>query len=196
MLVGIPFAGSVGQSLHLVAMPIFIDNVIFIIMRKKLIAMIAALCMAVTANAQFEQGKVYLGGSLTGLNLKYSGLDELSLGLQAQAGYMFDDNLMLLGQMAYDHRGGKASDDRLSVGVGGRYYIEQNGIYLGVNCKYIHGSHGYNDVLPGVEVGYSFFLSRTVTVEPAIYYDQSFKKHSDFSTVGLKIGLGVYLFTD
>ena len=40
-------------------------------MRKKLIAMIAALCMAVTANAQFEQGKVYLGGSLTGLNLKY-----------------------------------------------------------------------------------------------------------------------------
>ena len=114
--------------------------------------MIAALCMAVTANAQFEQGKVYLGGSLTGLNLKYSGLDELSLGLQAQAGYMFDDNLMLLGHMAYDHRGGKASDDRLSVGVGGRYYIEQNGIYLGVNCKYIHGSHGYNDVLPGVEV--------------------------------------------
>ena len=165
-------------------------------MRKKLIAMIAALCMAVTANAQFEQGKVYLGGSLTGLNLKYSGLDELSLGLQAQAGYMFDDNLMLLGHMAYDHRGGKASDDRLSEGVGGRYYIEQNGIYLGVNCKYIHGSHGYNDVLPGVEVGYSFFLSRTVTVEPAIYYDQSFKKHSDFSTVGLKIGLGVYLFTD
>ena len=109
---------------------------------------------------------------------------------------MFDDNLMLLGHMAYDHRGGKASDDRLSVGVGGRYYIEQNGIYLGVNCKYIHGSHGYNDVLLGVEVGYSFFLSRTVTVEPAIYYDQSFKKHSDFSTVGLKIGLGVYLFTD
>ena len=196
MHTGTSLAGVVRLVLHLVGMPIFIDNVIFIIMRKKLIAMIAALCMAVTANAQFEQGKVYLGGSLTGLNLKYSGLDELSLGLQAQAGYMFDDNLMLLGHMAYDHRGGKASDDRLSVGVGGRYYIEQNGIYLGVNCKYIHGSHGYNDVLPGVEVGYSFFLSRTVTVEPAIYYDQSFKKHSDFSTVGLKIGLGVYLFTD
>lgn len=175
---------------------IFINNVIFIIMRKKVIAMIAAMFMAVTANAQFEQGKVYLGGSLTGLNLKYSGIDNLSLGLQAQAGYMFDDNLMLLGQVAYDHNGGKGSKNNVSFGVGGRYYIEQNGIYLGVNCKYIHGSHGYNDVMPGVEVGYAFFLSRTVTVEPAIYYDQSFKNHSDFSTIGLKIGLGVYLFND
>lgn len=165
-------------------------------MRKKVIAMIAALFMAVTANAQFEQGKVYLGGSLTGLNLKYSGIDNLSLGLQAQAGYMFDDNLMLLGQVAYDHNGGKGSKNNVSFGVGGRYYIEQNGIYLGVNCKYIHGSHGYNDVMPGVEVGYAFFLSRTVTVEPAIYYDQSFKNHSDYSTIGLKIGLGVYLFND
>ena len=175
---------------------IFINNVIFIIMRKKVIAMIAALFMAVTANAQFEQGKVYLGGSLTGLNLKYSGIDNLSLGLQAQAGYMFDDNLMLLGQVAYDHNGGKGSKNNVSFGVGGRYYIEQNGIYLGVNCKYIHGSHGFNDVVPGVEVGYAFFLSRTVTVEPAIYYDQSFKNHSDYSTIGLKIGLGVYLFND
>lgn len=175
---------------------IFINNVIFIIMRKKVIAMIAALFMAVTANAQFEQGKVYLGGSLTGLNLKYSGIDNLSLGLQAQAGYMFDDNLMLLGQVAYDHNGGKGSKNNVSFGVGGRYYIEQNGIYLGVNCKYVHGSHGYNDVMPGVEVGYAFFLSRTVTVEPALYYDQSFKNHSDFSTIGLKIGLGVYLFND
>ena len=174
----------------------FINNVIFIIMRKKVIAMIAALFMAVMANAQFEQGKVYLGGSLTGLNLKYSGIDDLSLGLQAQAGYMFDDNLMLLGLVAYDHKGGDLKENLVSLGVGGRYYIEQNGIYLGVNCKYIHGEHGYNDVMPGVEVGYSFFLSRTVTVEPAIYYDQSFKKHSDFSTIGLKIGLGVYLFTD
>lgn len=175
---------------------IFINNVIFIIMRKKVIAMIAALFMAVTANAQFEQGKVYLGGSLTGLNLKYSGIDNLSLGLQAQAGYMLDDNLMLLGQVAYDHNGGKGSKNNVGFGVGGRYYIEQNGIYLGVNCKYIHGSHGYNDVMPGVEVGYAFFLSRTVTVEPAVYYDQSFKSHSDFSTIGLKIGLGIYLFND
>jgi len=165
-------------------------------MKKKLLTMVAALLMAVTANAQFEAGKIYLGGSLTGLNLKYSGLDELNLGLQAHAGYMVADNLMLLGQINYEKCGNDEKPDNITVGVGGRYYIEQNGIYLGVNCKYMHAKHGYNDIMPGVEVGYSFFLSRTVTVEPAIYYDQSFKKHSDFSTIGLKIGLGIYLFTE
>ena len=50
--------------------------------------------------------------------------------------------------------------------------------------------------MPGIEVGYAYFLSRTVTIEPAIYYNQSFKNHSDFSSVGLKVGIGVYLFND
>ena len=45
-------------------------------------------------------------------------------------------------------------------------------------------------------MGYAYFLSRTVTLEPAIYYDQSFKSHSDYSTVGFKVGIGVYLFND
>ena len=47
--------------------------------------------------------------------------------------------------------------------------------------------------MPGLEVGYAFFVSKTVTVEPAVYYDQSFKDHSDFSTIGFKVGVGVYL---
>lgn len=163
-------------------------------MRKKIVAIAVALLTAVTANAQFEQGKAYVGGSLTGLNLKYSGADELGIGLQAQAGYMVADDVMLLGNVAFEHTGNSAVADRLTVGVGGRYYIEQNGIYLGVNCKLLHANHDYNDVMPGVEVGYAFFLNNSVTVEPAIYYDQSFKNHKDYSTIGLKIGVGVYLF--
>lgn len=152
--------------------------------------------MAVSANAQFEEGKVYFGGSLTGLNLKYTGHDKFGLGLQAQTGYMFSDNLMLLAQASYEHTGNDAVADHLMVGAGGRYYIEQNGVYLGVNCKLIHANHNYNDIMPGVEVGYSYFLSRTVTIEPAIYYDQSFKNHSDYSTIGLKLGIGIYLFDE
>ena len=164
-------------------------------MRKKLLAMVVALFAAVTANAQFEEGKVYVGGSLTSFNMKYTGSEKFSIGTQAQAGYFVADDLMLLGQFNYDHSGKKEIADKFSVGVGGRYYIEQNGIYLGVNCKYVHAG-GYDDFMPGVEVGYAFFLNGTVTVEPAIYYDQSFKNHSDFSTVGLKVGVGIYLFKD
>ena len=47
--------------------------------------------------------------------------------------------------------------------------------------------------MPGLEVGYAFFLSKTITVEPAIYYDQSLKDHSQYSTIGLKVGIGIYL---
>ena len=56
-----------------------------------------------------------------------------------------------------------------------------------------HSWQVWADVMPGVEVGYAFFLSRTVTVEPSVYYNQSFKKHSDYSRIGLKLGIGVYL---
>lgn len=165
-------------------------------MKKKLMAMAVALLATTAASAQFEEGKTYIGGSLTGLNASYSGSDKLCLGIQAQGGYFVADDIMLYGQVGYDHNGNKEIKDRYSVGVGGRYYIEQNGVFLGANCKFLHASGGYDDIMPGVEVGYAFFLSRTVTVEPAIYYDQSFKKHSDFSTIGLRLGVGIYLFKE
>jgi len=163
---------------------------------KKLSVIIVALIMTLTASAQFEKDKLYVGASLTGLNLSYSGLDKLSLGIQGQVGYFLAENFMAYAQMGYDHSGRDGVADQFTAGVGGRYYIEQNGIFLGASCNYVHAYHSYNDFRPAVEVGYAFFLSRTVTIEPSIYYIQSFKDHSDYSTVGLKIGFGIYLFRD
>ena len=159
---------------------------------KKLAVVAASLLMAVSANAQFEQGKLYCGASLSGLNLSYNGASELNLGIDGKVGYLFADNLMALAQVSYQHTGQDGVKDYVSAGVQGRYYIIQNGLYLGAGAKLAH-TGSYNDVMPGVEVGYAFFLSKTVTVEPAIYYDQSFKNHSDYSTIGLRIGVGVYL---
>ena len=72
---------------------------------KKLITMIAALLLTLTASAQFEQDKVYIGGALSGFNLSYSGLDKFNFGAQAHAGYLVEDNLMLLGTVNYQHNG-------------------------------------------------------------------------------------------
>ena len=83
----------------------------------------------------------------------------------------------------------------MTLGVGLRYYIIQNGLYLGVNGKFLHANKDYNDIMPGLEIGYAFFINRSVTIEPAVYYDQSFKS-SDYSTIGFKVGLGIYLFDD
>ena len=162
-------------------------------MRIKKIAVVAlGLMVSVGAHAQFESGKQYCGASLTGLNLSYNGSEELSLGIQAKAGYFFEDDMMLLAQAEYKHSGLEGVKDYWALGAQGRYYIEQNGIYLGAGVKLIH-TGCYNDVMPGVEVGYAFFVSKQVTIEPAVYYDQSFKNHSDYSTVGVKVGIGIYL---
>lgn len=162
-------------------------------MRIKKIAVVAlGLMVSVGAHAQFESGKQYCGASLTGLNLCYNGSEELSLGIQAKAGYFFEDDMMLLAQAEYKHSGLEGVKDYWALGAQGRYYIEQNGIYLGAGVKLIH-TGSYNDVMPGVEVGYAFFVSKQVTIEPAVYYDQSFKNHSDYSTVGVKVGIGIYL---
>ncbi len=160
---------------------------------KKLIMMLAVLTATLTASAQFEQGKLYFGSSLSSLDLSYSGSSKLNLGMGAQAGYLVDDNLMVLGLLNYQHNANEMVPDYISLGVGGRYYIQQNGIYLGASCKFVHAYHNYNDIVPGAEVGYAFFLSRTVTVEPAIYYEHSLKNHSEYSTIGFKIGFGIYL---
>ncbi|MCI6619145.1 MAG: hypothetical protein MSD82_09835 [Prevotella sp.] len=162
---------------------------------KKLFLMIAALLMTVTASAQFQAGKGYIGSSLTGLDLRYNGADDLNLGVEAKAGYLFQDNWMMLGMASFEHNGSDAVADHFTVGAGLRYYIIQNGLYLGANAKFTHANHNYNDLMPGVEVGYAFFINRSVTIEPAVYYDQSFK-NSDYSTIGLKIGIGIYLFDD
>lgn len=159
---------------------------------KKLAILAVALLCAGAANAQFESGKKYCGASLTGLNLSYNGQQELNLGIQAKAGYFVADDWMLLGQAEYNHSSQADPKDCFSVGAQGRFYVEQNGLYLGAGVKLVHAG-SYNDVMPGVEIGYAFFLGKQVTIEPAVYYDQSFKSHSDYSTVGLKVGIGVYL---
>lgn len=160
---------------------------------KKLLMLFVALTITLSGFAQFEQGKKYVGASLTGLDLNYSGAEKFNFGVEAKAGYLFADNLMLTAQASFQHNGNDDVADYMSVGAGARYYIIQNGLYLGVNAKLLHANHNYNDLMPGIEVGYAFFISKTVTVEPAIYYDQSFRKHSDYSKIGLRVGLGVYL---
>ena len=163
-------------------------------MKKKSLLVAVSLLMSVSASAQFEQDKIYVGASLSNLNLGYNGAQKFNIGLNAEGGYFIGDDVLIKGLVGYDHSTRGAADD-LTLGLGARFYIEQNGIFLGVNAKYLHNNHNFDDFRPGIEIGYAYFLSRTVTIEPAIYYDHSFKNHSDYSTFGLKVGLGVYLFT-
>ena len=65
---------------------------------KRIAFIVVALVMSVAANAQFEQGKGYIGASLSGIDVSNQ-TKEFHLGLNAQLGYMFQDNLMALGML-------------------------------------------------------------------------------------------------
>ena len=158
---------------------------------KKIAFVVVALVMSLAANAQFEQGKGYIGASLSGLDISNQ-TKEFHLGVNAKLGYLFQDNLMAIGEVGYDHW--DKSNDNFMLGASARYYIVQNGLYLGASLKYKHADE-YNDLLPGVQIGYAFFISRTVTIEPELYMDFSTKKFEN-SAFGLGIGIGVYLFKD
>lgn len=158
---------------------------------KKIALFVVALVMSVAANAQFEKGKGYIGASMSGIDVSNQ-TKEFHLGLNAQLGYMFQDDLMALGTLGWDHW--DKSGDSFVLGVGARYYIEQNGLYLGGSLKYKHAEQ-YDDLLPGVQLGYAFFLGRTVTLEPELYFDLSTKKF-DYTCYGVRVGIGIYLFKD
>ena len=158
---------------------------------QRLYLVLIAVLVPVAAHAQFEAGQYYVGASLSGVGLSYNGSEKASFGLQGRAGYLIDDNLMATAQLEWDKKHSQPA--YFKAGVGMRYYIVQNGLYLGAQANYVHAAHASDAFQPGTPIGPAFFLSKTVTVEPELYYDQSFKRHSDFSKVGIRIGIGVYL---
>ena len=160
---------------------------------KKIALFVVALVMSVAANAQFEQGQGYIGASLTNVDLSYNGLNKGHFGLGAKAGYLIADDWMLLGQLDYQKT--KDVPYSLTLGPGIRYYIQQNGLYMGASAALCH-QNDINDFKPSIQIGYAFFISRTVTFEPEVYYEHSFKDHSNYSTAGIRLGVGVYLFKD
>ena len=91
---------------------------------KKILLLAIGFLMTMTASAQFEQGKYYCNGSLTGINLSYSGAEKLSLGVEAKGGYLVADNWMALVMAGYSHD--EDVDYKFAVGVVGRYYIIHN----------------------------------------------------------------------
>ncbi len=144
----------------------------------------------VSANAQFEQGTKYVAASLSNLGLSYGKNQDFRFGVDAEAGYYFADQWMLRANVGYMHLDGW---NDFHMGAGVRYNITQNGLFLGAGLEYSHLEPNYNSLQIPVELGYSFFLNKNITIEPAVYYKMSLNDFSDNSTVGLRIGFGFYL---
>ncbi len=157
---------------------------------KKLALFVCLLVVTVAAQAQFEKGRWIINPSVTGLNLSYNtDSEKANFGLQAKGGAFLVDNVALLVSAGAQWRGG--GTDTYMLGVGGRYYISKVGVYLGADVNLQREDWDSGDKTRfgfGLEAGYAFFLSRTVTIEPAAYWNIN-KDRSEF---GLKVGFGFY----
>ncbi len=49
----------------------------------------------------FHEDKYYIGASLTGLDINYSGLEDLKIGASGQLGYFVADDVMLYAEAGY-----------------------------------------------------------------------------------------------
>lgn len=165
---------------------------------KKLMMSLVALMLAVNVNAQkylnettpFEKGTKYASAAFSGLDLNYNSSTKWNFEISAKAGYFIQDNLMLLGELGWGLH--EEMPNEFGLGAGARYYMATNGIYLGAGLRYRHFS-SVDDFMPNVNVGYTFFLSRSVTIEPELYYDISTKSFKDYSGLGFRVGFGIYL---
>ena len=163
------------------------------IMKKMLFTMLCGLMFSVASQAQdrlpFAKDKIYAAANLSGFDLNWSKDQGWHMNMAAKGGYLFEDDWMVTGTLGYDWH--KVGNKTLVLGAGLRYYIEQNGLFLGAGANFQHNS-AYDDFVPNVEVGYAYFLNRTVTLEPAVYYNLSLKDPSQYSGFGLRIGIGIY----
>jgi len=159
---------------------------------KKLTLIICLLVVTVAAQAQFEKGKWIVNPSITGLDLSHdTGTDKTSFGLEAKGGAFLLDNVALLVHAGAKWNEGGGDTDVYTLGVGGRYYISKVGVYLGADVNVDRWDWGSDDDTKfsfGLEAGYAFFLSKTVTIEPAAYWNVN----GDRSKFGLKVGFGLY----
>ena len=156
---------------------------------KKILLVAVLLFGVVVGKAQFEQGTKYVGASVTNLGLSYSSSEKLRFGMEASAGYFLFDGIMLKANAGYSHR---PHADDITLGLGGRYYFTQNGVFLGAGLEYCHEAKNYNDLRIPTEAGYCFYINHYVSIEPAVYYNMSLNDFSDKSAVGLKVGFGLY----
>ena len=152
-------------------------------MKKIFFTLIFALVGMSSAFAQFEKGKFYLGATTNSAGVSYSKTDKFCFNVGVNGGYMFEEAWMGILEAGFGYHNSDMQD--FYAGAKCRYLIEQNGLFLQMGAKYLHGAPNFNDVQITPEVGYCFFLNHHLTLEPSLYYDVSLTEFSEKSKFGV-----------
>jgi len=157
---------------------------------KKLFTILCAAILSLGVSAQTETGNIIMGVtsdfSFSSTTLDIEGAEAVStMGLNVQGGYFVMDNLAAMALLGYNKEGD--FDAVTSFGIGARYYM--NSIYAQV--AYIIPGEDLSQI--HISAGYAHMLTDNISLEPSLSYDMlSWDGESYSSTIGLKIGFGLY----
>ena len=165
-------------------------------MKKNLIIFVMALMSFTAASAQFDQGTWFFNASMKGLDFNHDKQNGNTFRFDAGAGNFIADNFAVKVDFGADLT---KYYDQYNLGTQARYYYSSCGIYTGLGLSYGYRSldiAGLKDTVHlmflSPEVGYAFYLSHYLTVEPAVYYNICTNKFDECSNFGFKIGFGYY----
>jgi hypothetical protein len=187
---------------------------------KKIFILLIAVVVSMGAKAQFKKGTQYANASLTGFGIGYE-KGSFAVGLSSELGYFVADGWMLSGALGYKYKsgvGGDAgggiydpSDDEgwgsrnlgsvygasgsshsLLLKAAFRYSFVQNGLNLGCGLQFEHAGTAQNYIQLCPQFGYTFYLNNKVSIEPALYADLCMNDFKYGTSVGLKVGVGLY----
>ena len=165
--------------------------------------------------ATVKQGTILVNSTLT--NLSYNSAKAgpegnttsySTLGLQLSGGYAYMDDLVLVASAGYQNINfDDSSAGVLNIVAGARYYVIPNlfagaGLSIGTlslsnkddeedNSTSGH-SYGIN-----LNVGYSFFLTQNIAIEPSFVYNYGFAnkyEDHDYDISGLTLNIGFSLY--
>ncbi|MFM7851627.1 MAG: hypothetical protein ACKO96_06820 [Flammeovirgaceae bacterium] len=163
-------------------------------MKKLALTLLASLTLYVV-NAQIEQSTIFVGttSNLSLLDVRTGPNSSTTyFNISVQGGYFLVDNLMI----GLDLSATSSHGTSVQVGAFTRYY-PQGKFFLGAGFSTTSFSTGNNNLNQmGLEGGYVAFITKNISVEPALVYTKGFGDYSNFGNFGLRIGFGLYLNRD
>lgn len=172
---------------------------------KKFTILVIAMCATLGAYAQYNQGRMLVGGSLgfsaQTQKTKFDGNSQTdgkwtSFSLEPQFGYFVIDNLAVgasldLGLSKWNDQDDSDNDyssTSIEFTPTVRYYLPQNIFFQGQvgfgTSKDKYGSGNvdedkYSNLSWALAVGYAYFLNDNVAVEPMVGYGSTAQKNKD-----------------
>ena len=155
---------------------------------KKIVLLLFMAVMTLGAHAQFKKDTHYLNASLSGFGIGFD-KGNFSIGLSGEYGYYVADNWMVGGLLGYAYSAGFHS---LQIKSEFRYSFDSNGLNVGAGLQFEHAGTGRNYIQLCPQIGYTFYLSDKISLEPAVYADFALNDFKNGTSAGLKIGIGLY----